>query len=167
MESYKQALGMIETRGLTALIAAADEAAKAAQVEVLPYQSADAGIVTIFLTGDVASVSAAVEAGAKAAERVGVLLRSRVIANPVNGTMAMILHKSKSKTVVPSVAVSPIVTVADWLVRLKALSIHELRRQARVLVNFPLTGREIVRTSKQDLIQVMLPILQKEGEQPL
>ncbi|MBB3071332.1 microcompartment protein CcmL/EutN [Paenibacillus baekrokdamisoli] len=77
-----QALGMIETFGIPALIAAADAAAKTADVRVTSYEKVDAGIVTIYILGDVAAVKAAVEAGAAAATAVGKLLGSHVIARP-------------------------------------------------------------------------------------
>ncbi|WP_449267216.1 BMC domain-containing protein [Gordoniibacillus kamchatkensis] len=48
------ALGMLETMGMPALIAAADAAAKAADVRVAAYEKADAGIVTVYVLGDVA-----------------------------------------------------------------------------------------------------------------
>ncbi|WP_409347182.1 BMC domain-containing protein [Paenibacillus sp. MBLB4367] len=73
---------MIETRGLPAMIAAADIAAKTADVRVKTYEKADAGIVTVYLVGDVSSVKAAVDAGAAEAKRVGVLLGAHVIPRP-------------------------------------------------------------------------------------
>ncbi|MGZ9585207.1 BMC domain-containing protein [Paenibacillus marinisediminis] len=82
MAGKQEALGMIETWGVPALIAAADAAAKASDVQVLTYEKVDAGIVTIYVVGDVASVKAAVDAGKDAAERVGKLLSTHVIARP-------------------------------------------------------------------------------------
>lgn len=73
---------MIETVGFSSLVAAADAAAKAADVRVVTYQGADAGIVTIYLLGDVSSVQAAVAAGLEAAKRVGQLRASHVIPRP-------------------------------------------------------------------------------------
>lgn len=78
----RDALGMIETRGYVGAIEAADAAAKAADVELLKTQKADAGLVTVMLRGDVASVRAAVDAGAAAARRVGELVSAHVIARP-------------------------------------------------------------------------------------
>jgi len=82
MSAQAYALGMIETLGLPALVAAADAAAKAADVRVVTYEGVDAGIVTVYVIGDVSSVQAAVDAGADAARRVGRLLHSHVIARP-------------------------------------------------------------------------------------
>lgn len=80
----RNALGLIETRGYVGLIAATDAAAKAAEVHVTTRQKADGGLVTIFLHGDVASVKAAVEAGARAAQVVGELISAHVIPRPAD-----------------------------------------------------------------------------------
>ncbi|MGB9692959.1 MAG: BMC domain-containing protein [Candidatus Sumerlaeaceae bacterium] len=80
-----EALGLIETRGYVGLIAATDAAAKAGEVWVVARQKADGGLVTIFLHGDVASVKAAVDAGAQAARAVGELISAHVIARPAEG----------------------------------------------------------------------------------
>jgi ethanolamine utilization protein EutM len=81
----QEALGLIETRGYVGLIAATDAAAKAAEVHVEARQKADGGLVTIFFHGDVASVKAAVDAGARAAQMVGELISAHVIARPAEG----------------------------------------------------------------------------------
>lgn len=78
----RDALGMIETRGYVGAVEAADAAAKAADVELLKTQKADAGLVTVLLRGDVASVRSAVDAAAAAARRVGELISAHVIARP-------------------------------------------------------------------------------------
>lgn len=79
-----QALGMIETRGLLASIEAADAMLKAADVTLLDRTKVGGGLVTILVTGDVAAVKAAVDAGAAAAERLGdgLLVTQHVIARP-------------------------------------------------------------------------------------
>ncbi|WP_328284633.1 BMC domain-containing protein [Anoxybacillus sp. J5B_2022] len=78
MKSY-YALGMIETVGLTSLIAAADEAIKTADVRIILYEKPDAGIVTVYLVGDVAAVREAVSAGAQKAKELGEYRSSHVI----------------------------------------------------------------------------------------
>lgn len=101
-----QALGMIETIGFPALIAAADAAAKAADVQIVTYQGADSGIVTIYVVGDVAAVQAAVATGEMEARRVGQLRHSHVIPRPDRSVQMMIrslLEKEKS----PSEAKQP------------------------------------------------------------
>lgn len=79
-----QALGMIETRGLLASVEAADAMLKAADVTFLDRTKVGGGLVTISVTGDVAAVKAAVDAGAAAAERLGegLLVTQHVIARP-------------------------------------------------------------------------------------
>lgn len=74
-----QALGMIEVIGLPPAIEAADSALKAANVTLLAIAKADAGILTVEITGDVGAVTAAVDAGAAAAGRVGTLRAKHVI----------------------------------------------------------------------------------------
>lgn len=93
MDDYPTALGMIETWGMPALIAAADAAAKAADVRVSTYEKADAGLVTVYIRGDVASVKAAVEAGEAAASRVGKLIGAHVIPRPDRELAAMLEPK--------------------------------------------------------------------------
>jgi ethanolamine utilization protein EutM len=77
-----KALGMIETKGLTTLIEAADAALKAADVTMTGWEKVGSGLVTAFFTGDVASVKAAVEAGAESARRLGEVVAVQVIARP-------------------------------------------------------------------------------------
>jgi ethanolamine utilization protein EutM len=77
-----EALGMIETRGLTALIEASDAMLKAADVTLVGWQKIGSGMVTALVAGDVAAVKAAVDAGAAAAGRVGEVLGVQVIPRP-------------------------------------------------------------------------------------
>ena len=64
--AQQQALGLIETRGMVALVEATDAALKAANVEYKGWKQVGSGLVTVVLTGDVAAVKAAVDAGAAA-----------------------------------------------------------------------------------------------------
>src|SRR5258708_37594378 len=77
-----EAIGMIETRGLVAMIEAADAMVKAANVTLIGYEKIGAGLVTAIVRGDVAAVKAATDAGAAAARRVGELLSGHVIPPP-------------------------------------------------------------------------------------
>ncbi|HEX8475131.1 MAG TPA: BMC domain-containing protein [Pyrinomonadaceae bacterium] len=77
-----EALGMVECRGLVAMIEAADAMVKAANVELVGYEKIDAGLVTAIVRGDVAAVRAAVDAGAAAGRRVGEVVATHVIARP-------------------------------------------------------------------------------------
>jgi microcompartment protein CcmL/EutN len=76
------ALGMIETRGLVAMIEASDAMVKAANVTLVGYEKIGAGFVTAIVRGDVAAVKAATDAGAAAARRVGELISVHVIPRP-------------------------------------------------------------------------------------
>ncbi|SMC22055.1 ethanolamine utilization protein EutM [Desulfacinum hydrothermale DSM 13146] len=76
------ALGMIETKGLTALIEAADAMVKAARVKLVGYKAIGAGLVTAIVRGDVAACKAATDAGAAAAQRVGEVVAVHVIPRP-------------------------------------------------------------------------------------
>jgi ethanolamine utilization protein EutM len=78
----KQALGMIETKGLVALFEATDAMLKSANVAFSGWQSVGAGLVTAFVEGDVAAVKAATDAGAEAAARVGEVISVQVISRP-------------------------------------------------------------------------------------
>lgn len=77
-----EALGMIECRGLVAMIVAADAAVKAANVRLIGYEKVDAGLVTAIVRGEVAAVKSAVEAGAAAARQVGEVTATHVIPRP-------------------------------------------------------------------------------------
>ena len=80
-----EALGLIETKGLIATIAATDAMAKAANVQIVKQVQIGGGYATTVVRGDVGSVRAAVEAGASAATQVGELVASHVIPRPAEG----------------------------------------------------------------------------------
>jgi len=77
-----EAIGMIETRGLVALIEAADAMVKAAKVTLVAYEKIGGGYVTAIVRGDVAACKAATEAGAAAAQKIGELVTVHVIPRP-------------------------------------------------------------------------------------
>jgi len=76
------AIGMIETRGLTASIEAADSMLKAANVELVGTEKIGSGLVTVIVKGEVGAVKAATESGAEAAQRLGELVAVHVIPRP-------------------------------------------------------------------------------------
>ena len=78
----QEALGMVECKGLVAMIEAADAMVKAANVHLVGYEKIDAGLVTAIVRGEVAAVRAAVDAGAAAAKRVGEVVATHVIPRP-------------------------------------------------------------------------------------
>lgn len=78
----KEALGMIETRGLTAAVEAADAMVKAAEVSLVGTEKIGSGLVTVMVRGDVGAVKAATEAGSATAARLGELIAVHVIPRP-------------------------------------------------------------------------------------
>jgi ethanolamine utilization protein EutM len=79
---YTDALGMIESRGFAAMVEASDAMVKAAKVELTGYEKTGGGYVTAIVRGDVAAVRAALDAGSRAAERVGEIVSVHVIPRP-------------------------------------------------------------------------------------
>ena len=80
----QEALGMVETRGLTVSIEAADQMCKAANVALVGTEKIGSGLVTVMVRGDVGAVKSAVEAGSAAASRLGELVATHVIPRPHN-----------------------------------------------------------------------------------
>ncbi|MCX6939817.1 MAG: BMC domain-containing protein [Verrucomicrobia bacterium] len=78
----QEAIGLIETKGLCALIEAADSALKAANVTMTGYEAVGSGYVCGFFRGDVAAVKAAIDAAAEAAGKVGEVIAVQVIPRP-------------------------------------------------------------------------------------
>lgn len=166
MENQNYALGMIETIGYPALVAAADAASKAADVRIVTYQGADAGLVTIYLIGDVASVQSAVAVGVEAAKRVGRLHHSHVIARPDENVKKLIFQalsdaKAKEvekKTVVKEEqpAVKELKEVSDnKSTDLSKKTLKELRELATSDVKFPLSADKIASANKEDLLKYL------------
>ena len=87
-----EALGMIETKGLVAMIEAADAMVKAAKVTLVGWEKIGAGYVTAVVRGDVAAVKAATDAGAAAARRVGESERYVRAADIAHGREAAVQH---------------------------------------------------------------------------
>ncbi len=92
-----QALGMVETRGLVALIEASDAMSKAANVELTGWDRVGAGLVTAFVRGDVAAVKAATDAGAAAAAKIGEVVSVHVIPRPHEDLEAALPGKSPQR----------------------------------------------------------------------
>lgn len=80
-----EALGMVETKGLVGSIEAADAMVKTANVVLIGREYIEAGLVTVFVRGDVGAVKAAIDAGAAAARRVGELVSVHIIPRPDSG----------------------------------------------------------------------------------
>ncbi len=90
MAREMEALGMIETKGFVALVEATDAMLKAANVEFHGWDKVGSGLVTAFVTGDVAAVKAATDAGANAAGRIGEVVSVQVIPRPHEDVVSVI-----------------------------------------------------------------------------
>ena len=77
-----EALGMVETRGLIGAVEAADAMCKTARVRLVRYERIDGALVTVLVRGPLGEVESAVEAGSRAAARVGSLHARHVIPAP-------------------------------------------------------------------------------------
>ena len=89
--THEDAIGLIETQGLVGVIEAADVMCKAANVEIVGKESVGGGYVTVMVKGDVAAVTAAVEAGAAAVNRIGgKLVLAHIIARPHSGVTSLL-----------------------------------------------------------------------------
>src|SRR5690606_8849729 len=88
------AVGMIETKGFVTLLEASDAMLKAANVTMVGWDKVGSGLVTTFVTGDVAAVKAAVDAGAAAAARIGQVVGVHVIPRP-HDDLTSLLPKKK------------------------------------------------------------------------
>lgn len=87
----KQAIGILETKGLTALISGTDAMLKAADVQITgPVKNVGSAMVSVTIEGNVAAVKAAIESGVEAAQAVGEVLSAHVIARPSDGVAAVL-----------------------------------------------------------------------------
>ncbi|MDA3812432.1 MAG: BMC domain-containing protein [Spirochaetaceae bacterium] len=89
-EIKQDALGMIETRGFAGIVEASDAMVKAAQVELIGTVKIGGGYITAIVRGDVAAVKAAVDAGVRAAEKVGEIVSTHVIPRPHSSVDAIL-----------------------------------------------------------------------------
>lgn len=92
-----QALGMVETRGLVALIEASDAMCKAARVDLVGWDRVGSGMVTAFVRGEVAAVKASVDAGAAAAGKLGEVIAVHVIPRPHEELDQAVPQKAEGK----------------------------------------------------------------------
>lgn len=93
-----EALGMIETKGYVGAVEASDAMVKAANVTLVQTIPIGGGLITVLARGDVGSIKAAVDAGSKAASKVGELVSSHILARP---------HDDLLKVFVPAVTAAP------------------------------------------------------------
>ncbi|MGE5432576.1 MAG: BMC domain-containing protein [Syntrophomonadaceae bacterium] len=171
------ALGLIETKGLVGAIEAADAMAKAADVTIISKEKITAALVTIKITGEVAAVRSALDAGAAAAQRVGQLVSVHIIPRPDdqlddilydNSVKAGSDNSGKDSSGNPGeddedpedsgvdseeggeIEILDIKNIN--LAELELMNVHRLRSLARGLAQFPIRGREISKANKQVLL---------------
>jgi carbon dioxide concentrating mechanism protein CcmO len=84
------ALGLIETQGFTAVFEAIDTACKAANVEVVGKEKLGGGYVTVIVKGDLAAVTAAIDAGKPKVDGLGKLIAAHVLARPSDAVLALL-----------------------------------------------------------------------------
>ncbi len=90
----QQAIGILETKGLTTLVTGTDAMLKAADVQITgPMKSVGSAMVSVTVTGNVAAVKAAIDAGVEAAKTVGEVFSAHVIARPADD-LAKVLPKA-------------------------------------------------------------------------
>jgi ethanolamine utilization protein EutM len=141
---------MIETRGLVGAIEASDAGSKSAAVQFVGREYADAGLVTVFFRGDVAAVKAAVDAGAAAAERVGVVVSVHVIPLPYVDLDTLQESEEAPRPARGPGAPSP--QSATDRSQLTQLKVVDLRRAARRHPDFPIQGRALARASREEIL---------------
>lgn len=90
MNGTQQALGILETQGLTAILEATDVMLKAANVTLVGKEKIGAAYVTVMIRGDVAAVKAAIDAGATAVGSLGKLIAAHVIPRPHHELAALL-----------------------------------------------------------------------------
>ncbi len=138
-----EALGFVETRGLVAAIEAADAMLKAARVRLVGIEQTVAALMTVQVAGETAAVQSAVDAGRSAAERIGEVVSSHVIARPDGAVMSM-----QSQASAPEVKTTSRPEIEHMTVR-------ELRAIARETTGIAIQGREIARANKAQLLAAL------------
>jgi ethanolamine utilization protein EutM len=159
-----EALGFVETRGLVAAIEACDAMLKAARVRLVQRQVVNPALITICVEGETAAVKAAVEAGARAAERVGRVVSVLVIPRPAPGLRELAGALHEERWIPPGPESSPAGTAsAPTSKDLASLPVRELRALARRVPGFPLGGRRISQSTRDELLAHLSRLLPPSG----
>jgi microcompartment protein CcmL/EutN len=182
----KQAVGMLETKGLLAMIEAADVMLKSSEVQLLGKKKVGGGLNTVLITGDVAAVKTAVQAAAASVERLGadLLAGAHVIARPEVAPELFVQAKTLEKPkldpaeldseetieVVEPIKPEPIEEIyaaeehevdpkAALIQELNQMKVVDLRKLAKEQTNFSIAKKDIYRTSKEKLIAALIDFL--------
>ncbi|WP_332328110.1 BMC domain-containing protein [Endozoicomonas sp. GU-1] len=169
----QEAAGFIETVGFLPAVEAADVCLKTANVSLVAKHNSGGGLVTVIIRGDVGAVKAAVEAGTMAADRLGTVVSTHVIARPAMELDVLLSSTirepapaaaARPEAVVPAEAVatdpeSSSIAALNGQMTLDELKAHrtvELRNMARQLPDFPMSKQDIKFAKKDALIQAMI-----------
>ena len=152
----RSAVGLIETRGMVAAIAAADEAAKTAAIELMAIEEVGGGLATVRLAGDVASVQTAVATGAVAARRIGEVISQVVIPSPHEEVAPLLFAETA--------AVASAVPEGYSLDQLRNLPVAQLRQLVRQTAGVELRGRAVSRANKDLLIAELARVGESASE---
>ncbi len=177
----EKALGLIETFGLIPAVEAADIAVKAANVNLNGLRYVGSGLVSVVMRGDVSSVKASVDAGKAAAERVGTVRWSTVIARTAEGLDEVLreapdkAENKKDEPALPEAEVSetpeekktsdalpetkaPVATESQKVAvsELKKMKVAELRNIARKMDGISIPRKEIKFTRKNNLVAAII-----------
>lgn len=143
-----RALGLIETKGLIGAIEAADAMVKSAKVQLLETELSTGAMVTVKVVGETGAVRSAVDAGAKAAERVGQLVSAHIIPRPHDDTEDILVYPQRQA---PKTSKE---TGAVTIINYDELTVKKLRALARQTPNYPLSGRDISKAGKAQLLKL-------------
>lgn len=144
---YRGAVGIIETLGTVGSVEAADAMTKAAHVELLGREDIGGGYHSVCVRGDVGSVRAALEAGARAAAQVSQVQGVLLIPRPHDDLAPLWADFGSAGSWDRAAATSR--RPRD----LEGLNVHQLRALARDVTDFPLKGREISRATREQLLE--------------
>ncbi len=150
----REALGLVETRGLVAAIEAADAMVKAANVRLLGTEVTRAALVTVKVEGETGAVRSSVAAGAAAAEKVGEVVATHVIPRPHIET-----YKILDLGGIESAAEDGPPVRLPQAEELESMAVRELRELARQVPGLGISGRDISRANKQQLLDELRPRL--------
>ncbi|MFD1902190.1 BMC domain-containing protein [Enterococcus termitis] len=173
-----QAIGMIETKGLLAMIEATDTMLKSSEVQLLGKNKVGGGLNTVLITGDVAAVETAVQAAIASVERLGagLLAGSHVIARPEVAPenfiqiSAIELPEVEAADMIELIEVDQLeeATISEkneatskenLLQELTQMKVVDLRKLAKEQTNFSIPKKEIYRTSKEKLVAALIDFL--------
>lgn len=163
----REALGLVETKGLIAAIVATDAAAKAAAVVITTAELTVAALLTIRIEGELGAVQAAVQAASEAAAKVGEVISVHVIPRPDDGLDTILPAQRFISQFHGADNRPPLIPPKTWVderrtvdaQQLALMTVGQLRQFARHLEGFPLKGREISVANKEQLITAIKGML--------